>query len=154
MILSRLVATLVLFVLAACGNDKEDDSVFDRGSETRSTKLVIKDLEVGNGKEAKIGDEITFHYTLWLASGRKIQSSYDGRGTPATFDLIAAQPNANPPVPGLIRGWTDGIPGMKEGGTRRLEVPASLGYGWNPRRGSGIPADADLVFEVKLLKVR
>ena len=100
------------------------------------------DTVVGTGAEAKAGDTITADYTGAVAStGVIFQSSLDS-GQPATFSLK-----------GVIAGWSQGVPGMKVGGTRRLIIPAALAYGANPPSGSNIPANADLVFDVTLRKV-
>ena len=100
------------------------------------------DLQVGTGKQVKAGDTVKVDYTgAVAATGIIFQSSLD-RGEPVSFSLS-----------GVIKGWTDGIPGMKEGGKRRLIIPASLAYGATPPAGSGIPADAALVFDVTLISV-
>jgi FKBP-type peptidyl-prolyl cis-trans isomerase len=97
------------------------------------------DLQVGTGKEVKAGDTVTVDYTGAVAAdGTIFQSSLDS-GQPVTFSLS-----------GVIKGWQEGIPGMKEGGKRRLIIPAEMAYGANPPSGSGIPADAALVFDVTL----
>lgn len=97
------------------------------------------DLQVGTGKEVKPGDTVTVDYTGAVAAdGTIFQSSLD-TGQPVSFSLN-----------GVIKGWTEGIPGMKEGGKRRLIIPAGLAYGANPPQGSGIPTNAALVFDVTL----
>lgn len=106
------------------------------------TELQKIDTQNGNGAAAKATDTITVNYTgAVAATGVIFQSSLD-TGQPATF-----------PLNQVIKGWTEGIPGMKVGGTRRLLIPAALAYGANPPQGSGIPANADLVFDVTLLKI-
>ena len=104
----------------------------------------------GQGAVAKSGSDVTVHYTGWLYDvrqpdrrGEKFDSSVD-RGEPFTFLLGAGQ---------VIRGWDDGVAGMKVGGKRLLLIPAELGYG---REGAGgvIPPNASLVFEVELLDVK
>ena len=101
--------------------------------------LQTTDTKVGTGQAAVASDTVTVDYTGAVAStGVIFQSSYD-TGQPATFALNQ-----------VIQGWTEGIPGMKVGGTRRLLIPAALAYGANPPSGSGIPANADLVFDVTL----
>ena len=100
------------------------------------------DTAAGNGQEVKPGDTVTVDYTgAVAATGIVFQSSKD-LGQPATF-----------PLDQVIKGWTEGIPGMKVGGTRRLLIPANLAYGANPPTGSGIPANADLVFDVTLYAI-
>lgn len=102
------------------------------------------DLVVGSGAEVKVGATVSVHYTGAIAStGAVFQSSKDFGTTPITF-----------PLSGVIKGWTDGIPGMKVGGTRRLLIPAAQAYGATPPPGSGIPANADLVFDVELIAVQ
>ena len=105
--------------------------------------VKIEDLKVGTGAEAKKGDTIEVHYTGWLKSNQKKFDSSVG-GSPFEFKLGAGQ---------VIAGWDQGFAGMKVGGKRKLTIPAHLGYG---KRGAGddIPPDADLVFEVELLKVK
>lgn len=103
--------------------------------------LKVEDKKVGSGAEAKSGGTVTAHYTGAVASTGKIfQSSLD-TGQPFTS-----------PLSNLIKGWQQGIPGMKEGGERRLLIPASLAYGSNPP--PGIPANADLVFDIVLISVK
>ncbi len=104
--------------------------------------LVSEDLVVGEGDEAARGSTVSVHYTGWLTSGRKFDSSLD-RGQPFSFRIGAGQ---------VIAGWEQGVEGMKVGGKRKLTIPSSLGYG---RRGTGpIPGGATLVFEIELLGVR
>jgi FKBP-type peptidyl-prolyl cis-trans isomerase FkpA len=101
------------------------------------------DTVVGTGAEVKPGDTVSVQYTgAVAATGVIFQSSKDFGTDPVTF-----------PLDGVIKGWTDGIPGMKVGGTRRLIIPAAEAYGANPPAGSGIPANADLVFDVELVAI-
>ena len=106
------------------------------------SELVIEDLVIGEGGEATAGRRVTVHYTGWLADGAKFDSSKD-RNDPFVFPLGAGH---------VIKGWDQGVAGMKIGGKRKLTVPPELGYG---ARGAGgvIPPDAVLVFEVELLAV-
>ena len=100
------------------------------------------DTVVGTGAEVKPGDTVTAHYTgAVAATGIIFQSSHDS-GKPIPFSLAQ-----------VIKGWTDGVPGMKVGGKRRLLIPADQAYGANPPGGSGIPANADLVFDIELFKI-
>ncbi len=103
--------------------------------------LQIIDQKVGNGAEVKSNSTVTVHYTGALAStGVIFESSLDS-GTPATF-----------PLNQVIKGWQDGLVGMKVGGQRRLLIPATDAYGATER--PGIPANSDLVFDVSLLSVK
>ena len=114
--------------------------------QTTPSGLQFEDTVVGSGDEAKAGKHVTVHYTGWLfengQAGRKFDSSKD-RNDPFVFPLGAGH---------VIRGWDEGVQGMKVGGTRRLVIPTDLGYG---ARGAGgvIPPNATLLFEVELLAV-
>jgi FKBP-type peptidyl-prolyl cis-trans isomerase len=111
---------------------------------TKTDSLKKIDLIVGTGQEVKPGDTVSVHYTgAVAATGEVFQSSKDFGTDPITF-----------PLSGVIKGWTDGIPGMKIGGTRRLVIPAAQAYGATPPPGSGIPANADLVFDVELIAIK
>ncbi len=102
-------------------------------------ELQIIDRVEGTGAEATAKDTVTCHYTGAIAkTGSVFQSSHDF-GRAISF-----------PLNGVIAGWTEGVPGMKVGGTRRLLIPAAKAYGHTPPYGSGIPADADLVFDIEL----
>jgi FKBP-type peptidyl-prolyl cis-trans isomerase len=107
------------------------------------------DTKVGSGKEVKTGDTVSVDYTGAVASsGLVFQSSLDS-GQAVSFPVREGTPTQD----GVIKGWAEGLVGMKEGGKRRLLIPASLAYGANPPQGSGIPANADLVFDITLHKV-
>ena len=105
-------------------------------------QLTIEDTVIGTGAEAKAGQSVTVHYTGMFPDGRKFDSSLDRRD-PFVFMLGAGM---------VIKGWDDGVQGMKVGGKRKLTVPPHMGYG---ERGAGgvIPPNATLVFEVELLSV-
>ena len=105
--------------------------------------LEYQEIQVGGGSEAKAGMTVDVHYTGWLLDGTRFDSSVD-RGKPFSFHLGAGE---------VIRGWDEGVAGMKVGGKRKLRIPAELGYG---ARGAGgvIPGNATLVFDVELLGVR
>ena len=107
---------------------------------TMPSGLIIDDVTVGSGDEASAGQRVTVHYTGWLTDGKKFDSSKD-RDEPFVFPLGGGR---------VIRGWDEGVQGMKVGGTRKLTIPPDLGYG---ARGAGgvIPPNATLVFEVELL---
>jgi len=106
-------------------------------------KLQITDITVGTGDAAQAGATVTAHYTGALAKdGTIFQSSHDG-GQPIEF-----------PLDGVIKGWTNGVPGMKVGGKRRLVIPYAEAYGEEGRPDGGIPAKADLVFDIELTAVK
>jgi len=107
---------------------------------TNPSGLKYLDIQAGSGAVAKPGNKAKVHYTGWLTSGRKFDSSLD-RNEPFEFALGAGQ---------VIKGWDEGVTGMRVGGKRKLVIPADLAYG---ARGAGgvIPPNAELVFEVELL---
>ena len=109
---------------------------------TTPSGLKYEELQEGTGTEAKSGDTVQVHYTGWLTDGTKFDSSHD-RHSPFSFKLGAGR---------VIKGWDEGVAGMKIGGKRKLTIPPDLGYG---ARGAGgvIPPNAELIFEVELLKV-
>lgn len=123
------------------------------GFEMNASGLGIEDIQAGSGNTAQAGQRVTVHYTGWLweadpdnpdsgRPGRKFDSSLD-RNQPFSFQLGRGE---------VIRGWDEGVSGMKVGGKRRLLIPAELGYG---ARGAGgvIPPNATLLFDVELLGV-
>ena len=143
---------VLALVTAACQDEvserekPEDTSV----AQSNITDLITQDEQVGSGNEAAAGRRVTVHYTGWLYDeasaghkGGKFDSSRD-RNEPFDFQLGAGQ---------VIRGWDEGVAGMKVGGRRTLTIPPALGYG---ARGAGgvIPPNATLVFDVELLDVR
>lgn len=105
--------------------------------------LKYEDLVEGDGETAAAGQNVFVHYTGWLTDGTKFDSSKD-RNMPFNFPLGAGH---------VIRGWDEGVQGMKIGGTRKLTIPPQLGYGASGA-GGVIPPNATLVFEVELLEIR
>jgi FKBP-type peptidyl-prolyl cis-trans isomerase len=110
---------------------------------TTESGLKYIDLVVGTGRVAASGNHVTVHYTGWLTNGTKFDSSVD-RHDPFSFPIGSGK---------VIRGWDEGVAGMKVGGKRKLTIPSQLGYG---ARGAGgvIPPNATLVFDIELLEVR
>lgn len=136
-----LLACAVLGLLVAAAGFAEEKMV------TLPSGLKYMDLVVGTGDEAVNGATLDMHYTGWLYEngkrGKKFDSSHD-RGRPFSFKLGSGM---------VIKGWDQGVKGMKVGGKRELIIPPDLGYG---SRGAGnvIPPNATLEFEVELLNVR
>jgi FKBP-type peptidyl-prolyl cis-trans isomerase len=109
---------------------------------TTASGLRYWDIQPGNGAEAKPGDRLTVQYTGWLENGTKFDSSLD-RNRPFEFRLG---------IDPVIKGWVEGLSGMRAGGKRQLRIPPNQGYG---ERGAGnvIPPNATLIFDVELLGV-
>ena len=112
-------------------------------SASRAEYLEVEDITVGVGQAAQSGDTIFVHYTGWLASGKKFDSSRD-RGIPFSFRLGSGQ---------VIQGWDRGLIGMQVGGIRRLTIPPDQGYGNRDVGGGLIPPNSTLIFEVELLSI-
>lgn len=153
--LQCLLAFSVTLSLSACAEKKAS---FSNGNtiETLSTlqngpqELVRTETKIGSGPEAQAGQTVTVHYTGWLYDetaprnrGKKFDSSLD-RGEPFSFPLGAGR---------VIKGWDQGVVGMKVGGKRTLSIPARLGYG-SRGAGAAIPPNAPLLFDVELLGIR
>src|ERR1019366_10045742 len=140
----------VAFYVTACAK-KEAQNETNTGATTTAGPAVITTasglqyqvLNPGTGAVATAGHMVSVHYTGWLTDGKKFDSSVD-RGQPFQFSLGAGQ---------VIKGWDEGVAGMKVGEKRKLTIPPDLGYG---ERGAGgvIPPNATLVFDVELLGVQ
>jgi FKBP-type peptidyl-prolyl cis-trans isomerase len=146
----RYVIILAMFVLLAslattgqAADMKPSDKPSGDQEVTTESGLKYTDITVGSGREAALGDTATVHYTGWLTDGKKFDSSVD-RKEPFSFRVGAGQ---------VIKGWDEGVAGMKIGGKRKLTIPPQLGYG---ARGAGgvIPPNAILIFDVELLGLR
>ena len=147
-----------LFVLAACGDDggnggtdtgssDEEAAGSDADCATEETTLdsglKIKDVECGDGEEAKKGDTLEVHYEGRLEDGTKFDASRD-HGSTFEFQLGAGQ---------VIAGWDEGLVGMKVGGVRELTIPPDLGYG-AAGAPPAIPPNSTLIFEVELVSIK
>ena len=144
------IGLAILVTLLSCGQlaQAENSSPFLKVAAVSELQKI--DTVVGTGAEAQAGKNVSVHYTGWLfdasapdSKGRKFDSSVD-RGQPFGFPLGGGR---------VIRGWDEGVAGMKVGGKRTLVIPPEYGYG---ARGAGgvIPPNATLVFDVELLDVR
>jgi len=144
---------MTLAAAIGCEQDTQDQPAPGEEStvaQSNITELIKTDERAGTGNEAVAGRQVTVHYTGWLYDaakpdhkGSKFDSSRD-RNEPFAFRLGGGD---------VIRGWDEGVAGMKVGGRRTLTIPAALGYG---SRGAGgvIPPNATLIFDVELLDVR
>ena len=133
---------------SACKNDQYPETAPRFGDNSsmsytqKSNGLKVLDVKLGEDPSVKSGNIVKVHYTGWLEGGCIFDSSYL-RDTPATFPIGSRA---------VIQGWDEGIPGMKIGGIRRLEIPPNLAYG--PMGIPGvIPANTTIIFEVSLLEI-
>lgn len=152
--MTRMIAAgiAVMFAAYAMADDKKgDDKKTDaplgklppldaKEWKKQESGLEIWEVKEGKGDAVQAGATITIHYIGWLANGKEFDSAKKEAGEPATF-----------PLNRLIKGWQEGIPGMKPGGIRRLKIPASLGYGAKGA-GNDIPPNATIIFEIELVK--
>ena len=142
----RILCIMTLLLISAVWGESQapplPSSVEGSGVTTHSG-LKYWDVKVGSGKPAQKGNTVKVHYTGWLLEGKKFDSSLD-RGEPFEFIIGAGH---------VIKGWDEGVAGMKVGGKRQLRIPPELGYG---ARGAGgvIPPNAYLIFDVELLDVK
>ena len=140
------LALITLALLPAIGGEvtmAADEQNANEQEIVTASGLKYIDQKIGDGDVAVAGKMTTVHYTGWLENGKKFDSSVD-RGQPFPFPLGAGR---------VIKGWDEGVQGMKIGGKRRLTIPPDLGYG---ARGAGgvIPPNATLIFDVELLGVQ
>ncbi len=145
-----VMAFLAVFVVAQSATRKS--SVPNTNAPTKvagdgvktPTGLVYWDIRMGNGELAKEGSHVRVHYTGWLTNGKKFDSSVDA-GKPFDFTIGNGE---------VIKGWEEGVAGMKVGGKRQLRIPPALGYGADGTPGGPIPPNATLIFDVQLLGVQ
>jgi FKBP-type peptidyl-prolyl cis-trans isomerase FkpA len=138
-----VLTVIVALAAIACSQPAASQPSTSAAKEiTMADGLKVTDDQVGTGAEAQPGKTVSVHYTGWLLDGTKFDSSRD-RNQPFSFPLGGGQ---------VIKGWDEGVAGMKVGGKRTLVIPPDLGYG---ARGAGgvIPPNATLKFEVELLSV-
>jgi FKBP-type peptidyl-prolyl cis-trans isomerase len=138
-----VVAMAVAATLAYAQGDNSAPTKVEGNPTTTPSGLQYWDIVVGTGATATAGKEVRVHYTGWLTDGKKFDSSVD-RGQPFAFPLGGGR---------VIRGWDEGVAGMKIGGKRQLRIPPDLGYGARGAAGV-IPPNATLIFDVELLEIR
>jgi|TARA_B110000914_G_scaffold97_1_gene97 FKBP-type peptidyl-prolyl cis-trans isomerase len=129
----HLIIASILLVSIGC----------EEKGETMTDELIIEDIVIGNGVEAKSSDNVTVDYTGKLMDGSIFDSSKNPNREPFSFTVGIGV---------VIKGWDDGVPGMKVGGTRRLTIPPSMGYG-SQGAGNVIPPNATLIFDIELLGI-
>ena len=150
----KCIVTIAIFLAAAAiflaaqtstkkstaTNNNAPSKVTGDGVRTPSG-LVYWDIRVGTGATAKEGSHVRVHYTGWLTNGKKFDSSVDS-GQPFDFTIGNGE---------VIKGWEEGVTGMKVGGKRQLRIPPALAYGDKGTPGGPIPPNANLIFDVQLL---
>ena len=128
----HIITLAILLITVSCSKEKQ----------TMSNGLVIEDIKIGEGQEVEKFNIVTVNYTGLLEDGTKFDSSLNPGSTPYRFTVGAAQ---------VIKGWDEGLIGMKVGGKRKLTIPPELGYG--SRDNGPIPANSTLIFEIDLLGI-
>lgn len=151
-----IIAVIIVFALTAviifaqtaakktsAPNTNAPSKVTGDGVKTASG-LAYWDIRMGNGETAKEGSHVRVHYTGWLTTGKKFDSSVDA-GKPFDFTIGNGE---------VIKGWEEGVSGMRVGGKRQLRIPPDLGYGAEGTPGGPIPPNAILIFDIQLLAVQ
>ena len=128
----HIITLAILLITVSCSKEKQ----------TMSNGLVIEDIKIGDGQEVEKFNIVTVNYTGLLEDGTKFASSLNPGSTPFRFTVGAGQ---------VIKGWDEGLIGMKVGGKRKLTIPPELGYG--SRDNGPIPANSTLIFEIDLLGI-
>ncbi|MEC7901664.1 MAG: FKBP-type peptidyl-prolyl cis-trans isomerase [Candidatus Neomarinimicrobiota bacterium] len=128
----HIITLAILLITVSCSKEKQ----------TMSNGLVIEDIKIGEGQEVEKFNIVTVNYTGLLEDGTKFDSSLNPGRTPFRFTVGAGQ---------VIKGWDEGLIGMKVGGKRKLTIPPELGYG--DRDSGPIPANSTLIFEIDLLGI-
>ena len=128
----HIITLAILLITVSCSKEKQ---IMNNG-------LVIEDIKIGEGQEVEKFNIVTVNYTGLLEDGTKFDSSLNPGRTPFRFTVGAGQ---------VIKGWDEGLMGMKVGGKRKLTIPPELGYG--SRDNGPIPANSTLIFEIDLLGI-
>ena len=141
--MKRLIPLLALSFVVACGGDDNGPTI----APTTSAPYSQTDLVVGTGTVATPGAQLIVAYTGWLHDSTRPEAKGTQFSTGANFPFRLG-------TGAVIRGWDQGVPGMRVGGQRRLVIPPDLAYGNNPPAGSNIPPNATLVFDITLNSVQ
>ena len=128
----QIITFAVMLIAVSCSKEKQ----------TMNNGLVIEDIKIGDGQEVEKFNIVTVNYTGLLENGTKFDSSLNPGRSPFRFTVGAGQ---------VIKGWDEGLMGMKVGGKRKLTIPPELGYG--SRDNGPIPANSTLIFEIDLLSI-
>ena len=128
----QIITFAVMLIAVSCSKEKQ----------TMNNGLVIEDIKIGDGQDVEKFNIVTVNYTGLLEDGTKFDSSLNPGRTPFRFTVGAGQ---------VIKGWDEGLMGMKVGGKRKLTIPPELGYG--SRDNGPIPANSTLIFEIDLLGI-
>ena len=128
----QIITFAVMLIAVSCSKEKQ----------TMNNGLVIEDIKIGDGQEVEKFNIVTVNYTGLLEDGTNFDSSLNPGRTPFRFTVGAGQ---------VIKGWDEGLMGMKVGGKRKLTIPPELGYG--SRDNGPIPANSTLIFEIDLLGI-
>ncbi|HXM59760.1 MAG TPA: FKBP-type peptidyl-prolyl cis-trans isomerase [Terriglobales bacterium] len=147
-----LVFAIVGFMMAQTAPAKKTPATPNTKAPTKVTGDGVKtdsglqywDIRLGNGETAKEGSRVRVHYTGWLTNGKKFDSSVDA-GTPFDFRIGNGE---------VIKGWEEGVTGMRVGGKRQLRIPPSLAYGADGTPDGTIPPNAMLIFDIHLLAIQ
>jgi peptidylprolyl isomerase len=148
LIISVLVTVIFVSIVIFLGREKKETQDISTQNANENSliagpqKLIIEDIQVGQGVEVKPGNNITVNYKGTLVDGTKFDSSYD-RNEPFTTQIGVGK---------VIPGWDQGMLGMKKGGKRKLTIPPDLGYG--SQANTNIPANSTLIFEVEVLEIK
>jgi peptidylprolyl isomerase len=135
------VAAVAIAVMSATTGDV---NAADEKVVTTASGLKYVETKIGDGAEAKVGSKVMVHYTGKLENGKKFDSSLDRK---EPFEVTIGKTR-------VIKGWTEGLQGMKAGGKRKLIIPPELGYGADGTPDGTIPKNATLIFEIEMLEVK
>lgn len=142
-LIAAAIIIVVIITFIQIMSTKSQNQQAQSNNTSSTEKLVIKDIKIGTGKAVVKGDTVVINYVGKLTNGKVFDSSYS-RGTPFVTQIGVGQ---------VIKGWDEGIPGMKPGGERELIIPGNLAYGSTGIPGT-IPPNATLIFDVALVSIK